>query len=163
MLIEHVITCKAKQTPAQARAACGTVCSAELTISLTERTPCMTSPTACLTLSSPSVFFRPAWTSRSICDHLLVVFACSIEFSTCDLSGLELSSLSSRDKILSYASSNFGSLRLISSYALFQSCSDGVEEGEDGVLEGACSKTGAVGACKAVAGERTAGSRVAGC
>ena len=46
----------------------------------------------------------------------------------------------------SYASTIFGSLCLRSSYALFQSCSDRVEE-DDGTSEAACSVT-----CPAAAG-----------
>ena len=66
----------------------------------------------------------------------------------------EQSSLSSRDKILSYASTSFGSLCLRSSYALFQSCSDRVE-GENRTSEGACSVKFPAGAGETVGGGGT--------
>lgn len=147
MLVQSESTCKAKQTPVHARAACGTACSSKLTPSFTERIPCITSPAACLNLSSLSVFSSLAWTSRSICDHPLAVSTCSIVFSIRDVLRPGLSPLGSRDKTLSYSSSISGSLCLRSSYALFQSCSDRAEGG-DGTSEGACIVTCPVGAGK---------------
>jgi len=99
----------------------------------------MALPMACFAFASPSVLFSPAWTSDSICDRLLAVSVCSIEFSSdWDVSHPALlSSSSSRDRILSYASTSLASFFLSSSYALFQSRSGRFAE-VDGIVDGDC-------------------------
>ena len=126
----------AKQTPVQARAAWGIVSRAEPIRSFSERRPYRAAPTVCFILLSRSVFFRPACTSRSICDHLLSLSVYSIKFSSIyDPSGLESSFSSSRDKILSCASTGPDSFCLSPSYASFQRHSKIFGEGDVGTCE----------------------------
>ena len=116
VLLDDTFTCSEKQTPVQGRAACGTVCTAKSIIFFAESITSTTSPIPCFTLTTFSVFFRPAWTSRPICNLRTAGSLCSIAFiwnsNSLDFGAF---SLSSRDKIFSYASNNADSSTLRSS------------------------------------------------